>query len=255
MASPDNSQDNSQDSSQESDHDSQEDKSDHDTQENISDHEYIDYDRDRIYNGSESGTVFTDHHAIPKRNEKSIRSDLEKLNSIPANIINVADSIYQKMDIGTKRGKRRKMLLFFCVFNAYNEEGTSVDAIWLAKVCGLERSSISKSLSLCSPVYTDAPMVKHTPRGAIPEQFERLSQLLKFHDGALEEIYQMTDEIMTADPSLGDEKPHTVSAAILVHYMKLHGYVLDKDNYEPAFKRSDMTINKVKKKVVAAYNQ
>ena len=231
------------------------DNSDHDPSDQGEEDDDIDYDRDKIYNGSESGTVFTDHHSIPKRNEKSIRADLEKLNNIPSNIINIADSIYQKMDIGTKRGKRRKMMLFYCTFNAYNQEDIPVDANWLANVCGLERSSISKSLSLCSPSYPDAPMVKHTPRGAIPEQFERLSQWLKFPVGTLEEIYQMTDEIMAADPSLEDEKPHTVSAAILVHYMKNHGYVLDKDKYKPVFKRSDMTINKVKKKVIAAYNK
>ena len=212
----------------------------------------VDYDRDKVANG----TTYTNSHAIPKRNEKSIRMDLEKLN-LPSNIVNIADEIYQNMSIGTKRGKRRKMLLFFCAFHAYNRENLPVDPVWLITVCGLDRSSISKSLSMCSPVYTssETPMVRYNPNQYIPVFFEKLSTWLTFPQGTLEDIYKMSDEIMEKDKTLQDEKPQTVAAAILVHYMKLHGYVIDKENYKTIFERSDMTINKIKKKVIAAYNE
>ncbi len=227
--------------------------------------EYSDYsmspdeiyeDRVQIYNGSEACPIYTDHHAIPRSNEKTIRTDLDKL-SIPGNIINLADSIYQNMDVGTKRGKRRKMLLFFCAFTAYNQENTPVDPIWLANICGLERSSISKALSMCSPVYTnyETPMVRFTPKDYIPVYFKKLSEWLTFPEGTLEDIYIMSDEIMAKDPVLNDEKPQTVAAAVLVFYMKMHGYSIDKENYKTIFRRSDMTINKIKKRVIKAYNE
>lgn len=214
-------------------------------------------DRDQIYTGAEYGPLYTDHHAIPKSNEKSIRSDIDKL-GFPNNIVNIADIVYQNMDLGTKRGKRRKMLIFYCVFTAYNQENITVDPIWLANLCGLERSNISKALSMCSPVsaFTEAPMVKFTtPRSYIPVYFKKLQEWINFPDNTIEEIYEISDEIMQKDSSLNDEKPQTVAAAILVHYMKINGYTIDKEKYKIIFKRSDMTINKIKKKVVAAYNQ
>lgn len=213
-------------------------------------------DRAYIYNGSEACPLYTDHHAIPRSNEKTIRPDLEKLN-LPGNIINIADSIYQNMDVGTKRGKRRKMLLFFCAFTAYNQENIPVDPIWLVNICGLERSSISKALSMCSPVYTnyDTPMIRYTPKDFIPGYYKKLSVWLHFPEGTIEDIYAKTDEIMEKDPTLNDEKPQTVAAAILVFYMKMHGYSIDKENYKTIFKMSDMTINKIKKRVIKAYNE
>lgn len=213
-------------------------------------------DKIQIYNGSESCPIYTDHHAIPRTNEKTIRSDLDKL-SIPGNIINLADSIYQNMDVGTKRGKRRKMLLFFCTFTAYNQENTPVDPTWLANMCGLERSSISKALSMCSPVYItcETNMRRFYPKDYILDHYKKLSEWLTFPDGTLEDIYAMTAEIMEKDPKLNDEKPQTVAAAILVHFMKINGYSIDKENYKTIFRRSDMTINKIKTKIIKAYNE
>lgn len=230
---------------------------DHDNMyENIEDNYENIEDKVQIYNGSESCPLYTDHHSIPRSNEKTIRHDLEKLN-MPSNIINIADAIYQNMDVGTKRGKRRKMLLFFCAFTAYNQENIPVDPIWLANICGLERSSISKSLSMCSPVYTncESPMVRFNPKDYIPVYYKKLSAWITFPEGTIEDIYDMSDEIMEKDSSLNDEKPQTVAAAILVFYMKMHGYTIDKDNYNTIFKRSDMTINKIKKKIIKAYNE
>jgi len=200
--------------------------------------------------------MYTDHHAIPRSSEKTIRPDLVKLN-IPNDIVNIADTIYQNMEVGTKRGKRRKMLLFFCTFTAYNQENIPVDPIWLANICGLERSSISKALSMCSPVYTnyDTPMVRYTPKDYIPVYYKKLSSWLSFPEGTIDYIYSIADEIMEKDSTLSDEKPQTVAAAILVFYMKMNGYSVDKDNYKTIFRMSDMTINKIKKRVIKAYNE
>lgn len=216
------------------------------------------YEEDRVYvyNGSEANPIFTDHHSMPKSNERSIRSDLEKLN-LPSNIVNIADRIYQDMDVGTKRGKRRKMLLFYCSFTAYNQENIPVDPIWLANICGIERSSISKALSMCSPVTTNSDnlIVQHHPKDFILTFYEKLKQWVVFPENALDEIYDMMNDVLENDGSLVDEKPQTVAAAILVYYMKNNGYSIEKESYNTIFRRSDMTINKVKKKVIDAYNK
>ena len=218
-----------------------------------------------IYNGSESCPIYTDHHAIPRSNERSIRTDLIKLN-LPSNIVNIADSVFQNMDVGTKRGNRRTLLLFFCTFTAYNQEGIPVDPIWLVNIFGLPRSSISKALSMCSPVYTNSntPMVRFTPKDFILLYYNKLKEWLKFPEGTIDYIYNISDEIMHKDgilsvreklTALTDEKPQTVAAAILVFFMKIHGYSVDKEKYKSIFRMSDMTINKIKKRVIKAYNE
>ena len=64
----------------------------------------------------------------------------------------------------------------------------------------------------------------------------------------------MTDEIIEKDSNLRDEKPLTVAAAIIVFYLERDGCFIDKSKYKPIFGSSDMTINKIKKKVEKAYN-
>ena len=237
------------------------------TEQSYLDKNYSDYSQDEmdgiyedksyVYKGSESCPIYTKHHAIPRSGEKTIRPDLVKL-GLPINIVNSASNIYQNMTIGTKRGKRRRMLKFFCAFTAYNQENIPVDPVWLAKKCEIDRSSISKALSMCSSVHTqyNAPLVRYTPKNYIPVYFKKLNDgWISFPEGALEDIYTMTDEIVEKDTDLKDEKPQTVAAAILVFYLQINGYSIDKNKYNSIFGRSDMTINKIKKRVSAAYNQ
>lgn len=210
-----------------------------------------------IYNGSESCPLYTKHHAIPRSNEKTIRPDLEKL-GLPSNIINTADNIFQTMDVGTKRGKRRRMLLFYCSFTAYNQQNIPIDPFTLAKNCGLDRSGISKALSMCSPVQTNlsTPLVRYTPLDYIPVYFDKLNEdWIEFPSGALDDIYKITKEVLSKDLDLSDEKPQTVAAAILVFYLQMNGFSIDKLKYQDIFGRSDMTINKIKKRISKAYNE
>lgn len=210
----------------------------------------------QIYNGSESRPLFTSHHSMPTTTEKTIRPDLEKL-GLPVNILNAADIVYQSMTVGTKRGRKRKMLLFFCSFRAYNQENVAIDPIYLAEICGIESSDISKALSMCSPVYeTTNTLIWHTPKHFIPFYFNKLNnELLSFPESAMDEIDEITKEVMEKDPDLEDEKPQTVAAAILVFYLQTKGYGIEKSRYKHIFGRSDMTINKIKKRVIKAYNE
>ncbi len=213
-------------------------------------------DKSYIYTGSESCPIYTKHHAIPRSGERTIRPYLVKL-GLPTNIINSACKIHQNMNVGTRRGKRLRMLIFFCTFTAYSKESITVDPVKLAKICNIERSSISKSLSMCSTVNTQytTPLVRYTPRNYIPIYYKKLNDVyISFPDEALENIYVMTDEIMNKDPDLKDEKPQTVAAAILVFYLQINGYTIEKTKYNSIFNRSDMTINKIKKRVKTAYN-
>ena len=214
-------------------------------------------DKSYIYNGTESCPIFTNRHSIPKSKEKSIRNDLKKL-ELPVNIINSACEVHRNMPtIGTRRGKSRKKLIFYCAYIAYENEGQPVDHNWLAKICGLPRSSITKAQSMCSEInsgYTKK-IIKHSPKGYIPRYYNKLSSEIEFPEGSLEYIYKLTDEVLEKSYNLRDAKPHTVAAAIIVYYMKSNCMILDKKYYKSIFEQSDMTINNVLKEVAQADNE
>ena len=226
------------------------------TNTNSSPNEEYQIDVPYIYNGSESCPIFTKQHTLQRVSEKSIKADLKKI-GLSSDIISSANNIYKNMSIGTKRGKRRRMLIFFCVFNAYVENNITVDPISLAKKCGLDKSGISKALSMCSPVnsVSESPLVNHTANNYIKVFYDKLNQnWIDFPADSLDHINDMTDYILESDPELMDEKPQTVAAAVLVFYMQLNGYCLNKEKYKGIFGISDMTINKLKKRINRAYN-
>ncbi len=218
-------------------------------------------DKIQIYSGSESCPIYTTQHSMPKNDEKTIKTDLVKLN-LPNNIVISADKIYKDMiskgQVGTKRGKRRKMLIFFCVYTAYNQVKITVDPANLANICGIEKSSISKALSMCSSIHTGfdsvSQLVRRLPKHFIPVHFEKLKELIDFPEGALDDLFTMTEEIVEKAPELKDQKPQTVAAAICVYYLSNRGITIDKSKYRSIFEMSDMTINKIKKKVIKAHN-
>ena len=210
-----------------------------------------------IYNGTESCPIFTNRHSIQKSKEKSIRDDLEKL-EFPINIINAACEVHRNMPtIGTRRGKSRQQLVFYCAYIAYDDEGESVDHNWLARICGIPKSCITKAQSMCSEINSGyaKKIIKHSPKGYIPRYYNQLSNIIEFPEDSLEYINKMTDEVLEKSYDLRDAKPHTVAAAIIVYYMKSNSMILDKKYFKSIFEQSDMTINNIVKDVEKADNE
>ena len=221
------------------------------------DNDYLEFEEDRDYcHNGRNNPIYTNHHSLPKNLDKNIRKDLEKI-GLPINIINLADDIYKEMKAGTKRGKRRKQLIYFCVSTAYNKLSIPIDPNKLAKLCGIDYSDISKAQSMCSPSKTnyEPPLRRFTPLDFIPNYFKAVSNWLNFPEDTLDDIIAIAEDILDSEPDLKDEKPQTVAAGIIVFYLNVHGLSLDKDKYTEIFGRSDMTINKIKNKVSLAFNK
>ena len=221
------------------------------------DDDYDNYfeDQQHCYNGTEAHPEFTNRHSLPKNIDRSIKSDLKKL-GFPVAIIAKADEIYASLDAGTKRGKRRKQMTFFCVKTAYNALGIPEDPNKLAKMCGISRSDISKAQSMCARTKTNykAPLVHHVPTDFLEMYYRKIQDLITFSDDTMDEIKDICKEVTDKDDDLFDEKPQTVAAAIIVFYLSIHGYTIEKKRYKEIFGSSDMTVNKIKNKVAQAYN-
>lgn len=211
-----------------------------------------------LFRGSLSNPIYTTHHSLPRNKQKTIRDELEQL-TLPIDIINTADKIYKQMNAGTRRNQKRKQMIFQCVRDAYDQHNIPRDPKELADICGISYSGITKASSICSPGQTyRSPVIVYTPMQYIPDTFRRLDECLneqlQFPDDILENITQIADEVVNADPLLLDEKPQIVAASIVLYYLETHGVKIDRKKYAKIFKSSDMTINKLKKQVDAAYN-
>lgn len=227
----------------------------------------IDEDDTHFFRGSSNNPDFTTYHSLTKNNDKNIREELEKLN-LHLDIINMADSVFQKMQTGTRRGRKRKLLIYHCVRTAYDELGIPRDPKELADVCGIEYSEITKASSMCSPVQTNysSPIIVYSPIQFIPNVFKRLEEAIEsqvqFPEGTLEQILDIAREVISDDdndeakqnPLLG-EKPQMVAAAIILYYIEMHGIMLDRKIYKPLFNTTYSTINKLRLQVDAAYNK
>lgn len=214
-------------------------------------------DKQQCYNGSEEHPEFTNSHCISKSSEKTLKGDLKKA-GFPINIVAKADEIFSKMSCGMKRGSRKCQLMFFCVREAYNTLGIPEDPARLASMCGISRSEISKSLSMCAPSKTNykAALVRYGPSDFIRVYYQKIIDLgvIEPSDNFLQSVEDICHEVLEVDTSLRDEKPQTVAAAILVFYLGILGYSVEKKKYNDIFNFSEMTIQKLRNKVSTAYN-
>jgi transcription initiation factor TFIIIB Brf1 subunit/transcription initiation factor TFIIB len=212
-----------------------------------------------IFVGTGSNPEFTANHILTRSSDKSIREDLEKL-GLPIDIINEADGIFQQMRTGTRRGQKRKQMIFHCARAAYDKLKIPRDPKLIADLCGIPYSGITKAASMCSPVQTQytSPVVVYRPIDFIKSSFDRLSQVIESYiqlpDDTLENMLCMAADVQTADKRLLEEKPQMVAAAIILYYLETHGIKIDRKKYASLFNSSDMTIAKLKKQVEAAYN-
>jgi len=223
------------------------------------DNDYENYyaDTQHCYDGTEQHPEFTKRHSLPKNMDKSIKQELKKI-GFPVNIIAKADEIFNKLEAGTKRGKRRRQMMFFCVKTAYNALGIPEDPNKLAKMCGITRADISKAQSMCAPTKTSykAPIICYEPSDFLNIYYQKIQDLniINFSDGTFYEIKEICEEVMEKDEELYDEKPQTVAAAVIVFYLSIHGLTIEKKRYKEIFGASDMTVNKLRNRVAYAYN-
>ena len=220
-------------------------------------------DKQHCYNGKEKNPEFTKFHGIRKnKKEKSFKEDLAKANFSPE-VIAKADEVFSQINSGLKqgvikRGVRRKQLMFFCVQTAYNLLRIPEDPVELAARCGITQSEMMKANSMCSPSkinYHVAP-VKWNPVDYLTKYIKKIEdmEITTFSDEAVEEIKMICNEVTGKNLDLDEQKPQTIAAAVIVFYLSLHGYVIDKNEYDKIFSKSQMTITKIKTMVESCYN-
>lgn len=195
---------------------------------------------------------FSKSHTMTKSTEKTILPDLEKLD-IPNDVKIEAERIFRKLETNTKRGRRRKKLLFYCIFTAYTILNQPKDPKSIAELVDISSTQITKAFSMCSESQTNykAPNVNWTPIDFIPQYLESCG----LSPDCEEEVIQFAKEILDKDPDLYESYPQVVAAGILQYYMTINGAInINKKKFADIFKKSEMTISKMYKKIAQIHN-
>ena len=182
--------------------------------------------------------------------DKSIMSDMTNF-YISDEIKEKANEIYTKLEISTKRGGRRKKVVFFCLFQAHRELDIPCDPRVLAKTVGIGANDISRAFSMCSPIETGYyPISKKFHFEDFIPTYYHLTGLSRLNLG---DVMELSEEISDKCQSIRDELPQTVAAAILMYYMDINGVSCNFD-FSKAVNRSEVTLNQMKKRIENIHN-
>ena len=181
----------------------------------------------------------------------SLLNDLSKL-QISDQIKNEAESIYQSLHKDTKRKTNRKRQIFYCLYRAYHDSGEVKEPTEIAKIVGLKSSEINAAFALFSQIQTGYPnpIVQRTPQDFVPGILQSVGVDLEDRSALME----LFDEILQKDPSLLEEFPQAVAGAIIFYYLEINGVPISKKDVAKSVNRSEMTLQKVYKKIVAVHN-
>ncbi|AHH01988.1 transcription initiation factor TFIIB [Pithovirus sibericum] len=188
---------------------------------------------------------------MPKvRQQSNILSELSQL-EIPDEIRLEANRVYQQLEIPVKRNKNRKRMIFFCIYRAYDNLYQLKDSRSIADLVGLPYNEINKAFSICSKVQTghSIPIIHKTAAEFIPVILKDLGVELELSD-----ILAVLEEVIEKDKSLKDDFPQTVAAAVICYYLCINGIVFQRKEIAEVTRRSEMTIQKIYKKVSNAHN-
>lgn len=186
--------------------------------------------------------------------EKSIVSDLNSLN-VPEDVKKEAARI--SMERKARKDSRRKMLVFWCVFHAYNNLEDPQDPKILANIVGISPEQIQKAIKLFDK---DEEILIVSPLHFVKNHLISLTNDPNFSNENKEIINQHKDNIMEfaekicdSDKEVLENFPQVLAAAIIQYYIFKNNLAInDKLYFNILTKlagRSKITINKIVKEL------
>lgn len=186
-----------------------------------------------------------------EKKEKKILRELDDM-ELPDSIKLTARDIYLRAFDKETRGKNRKRAMFFCIFNAYNERGESVDPRRIASLVGLEVKS--KEISRAKKCGNS----NYKPKNVISTPFDFLYRYCELlgKENDYEPISCLAQAIIRNKPELEDgsnSKPQHVAAAIIYYYYSRTNSEISKEKFVNCVGISFPTIQKVIPEIVKGY--
>ncbi len=156
--------------------------------------------------------------------------------------IRAADIKRTRMNVPTKRGSNLNKLIFFCVYNAYEELGLKFDKHEIAELCGVNAKDICRILRMFPEISTGykAPVDDKNPLYYIPILFD----ITKLHRSKLPDIISITERILYNKHYNIDAFPETVALGIILYYMDINGIPYDINEISKKYAISTITTMK-----------
>lgn len=208
---------------------------------------------------------------ISKKKEKSILPYLKKL-SLPEDIINGAEVVYNKMNPQVRRANTYIMLAYHCTYCSYMEyiyeqkslakDGLLFDAkgyiegfdpIQLGKKFGLTKSQLQKCDSLFSPMQTG-----YKPRKSCLSLFDYIPNYCKCINLSKEsttDVVCLATELLKKEPKLGKDNARSTAAGIFYYFTVINGITItNMDEFVDLVHYSFTTITNIYKNIASIDN-
>lgn len=181
---------------------------------------------------------------------KSILKDIDSL-ALPDEVKKTADRIFADLELSTKKGTKRKRLVFYCLHQAYIELEHPNDPKKLADLIGMNRNEMTKALTMGSSRRTYIPSsIYRIPSDYINEYVKTIG----LDTDSTGHVKGLCEEICQKDESLLEENPQLVASAILYVILTNDGMVLDVSLYATLLRVTHSGLARMIKKVNMGYN-
>jgi hypothetical protein len=196
--------------------------------------------------------VIQTDHDYSKKTVRSILPDLIEYNQFSEDIKNRANAIYMQMKHNTKRAKKRKLLLFFCVYSAYKELGINVNPSDLGHIFNLSSGELQKTESMFSHLQTG-----YKPVCNVRTIYDYISDYcIKIGmEEFIPNITLLCQTILLKNKDLSQASCQPAAAGMIKYYMTINGIELSNKNaLAEAADRSDTTVECMYKRICAVDN-
>ena len=180
------------------------------------------------------------HSYAQKTVTNGIMKDLEKL-EIPDDIRIAANDVYIELNPSTRRGNTRKLLIFFCVYKAFerlSDVYSQKDPKDIARIVDIKTTEINQAFKLfarpnmnASSSVTNIVETKvYSPLQFISSFCGKIKTMLNV-DLVLRMSEKIYNDAIARRSKLCDESPQIVAAALIYYYMYINGVTYGKKEF------------------------
>jgi len=199
------------------------------------------------------------HVSVKSKNDRNVLDEIDDF-PLPPEIKKRAQDIYVRIGMPTHRGKKRKQLLFYCIYNGnleYNSEHTEieedVDPGQYERMIGISHGDVRRAVSMFSEVQTGyRPKTgKANPLGMIHGYCTENNISTEM----VEPIKDLGKEVLHKDTSLLEESPQKVAAGLIKYFLTTSGIEIDNKLFSQKIRLSEATINGMCKRIAMIDNR
>ena len=204
----------------------------------------------KSYNNSNNARKFNNSSRchLRKSEEKTIFKDVSNLN-IPENIIQEANSIYQRVVKNRiYRGNTRKSIIFACIFYAYKNMNKPQTCDSLINIFNIQRKDGLKGLKIVSTNCDNNCITKSnyiTPQNIISEFMTNLQASPQ----DIQSVVILYDKIHKKSEIINRARPQSVASGLIRYYILKNNKNISITDFVDIVKISELTVNRMVKEI------